>query len=258
MSESSGAVGGVRERSKWIQRFHPSPDAANRLVCFPYAGGSASYFHGVSAALSPALDVLAVQYPGRQDHRAVPPLRSVEELADRAAEELLPWCDRPVTLFGHSMGAMVAYEVARRLTDKGAAPLSVVVSGRRAPTTVRREDVHLRDDDGIVAEMERLGGSDLRMFHDPELRALFLPVIRADYEAVETYRHRPGPPLPCPVLALLGDGDPMATVEETEAWAGLTSAAFALRTFPGGHFYLNSRAPEVIGVIREYVASLTG
>ncbi|MFI6729488.1 alpha/beta fold hydrolase [Streptomyces sp. R-74717] len=247
----------VQEKSDWIERFHPAPDARNRLVCFPYAGGAASYFHPVSAALSPGIDVLAVQYPGRQNRRTEPLLRSVDELARHATTALRPWADRPLTLLGHSMGALVAFEVARRLAGDGAAPLSVVVSGRRSPTSVRHEDVHKRDDQGIVAEMERLGGSDVRMFQDPELRALFLPVIRADYEAVETYRYQPGPPLPCPVLALLGDNDPMATLDETRDWAERTTAPFELRTFSGGHFYLNSHAAAVTEAVRENIASLS-
>ncbi|MER0449669.1 alpha/beta fold hydrolase [Streptomyces sp. Edi4] len=248
----------VQHKSDWIQRYHPAPDAKNRLVCFPYAGGAASYFHPVSRMLSPEIDVLAVQYPGRQDRRTEPPSASIEELARHVTTALRPWADRPLTLLGHSMGAMVAYEVARLLTQDGAAPLSLVVSGRRSPTSVRQESVHQRDDEGIVAEMERLGGSDLRAFQDPELRALFLPVIRADYKAVETYRHQAGPALSCPVLALLGDSDPMASLEETRAWAQHTSGPFELRTFPGGHFYLNSHAVAVTEAVRDHITALNG
>ncbi|WP_445396794.1 thioesterase II family protein [Streptomyces sp. LE64] len=245
----------VQEKSAWIQRFHPSEDARTRLVCFPHAGGAATFFHPVSAALKPDVEVLAVQYPGRQDRRTEPVVRSVEELAHRATEALRPWADRPLTLFGHSMGALVAFEAARRLADEGAPPLSVIVSGRRSPTSHRDENVHRRDDRGIVSEMARLGGTDPRAFEDPELRALLLPVIRADYEAVETYRYRPGPALPCPVLALLGDDDPVASVEEAHGWAEHTSAEFALHTFPGGHFYLNDHAAAVITTVREHIAS---
>jgi surfactin synthase thioesterase subunit len=256
MCEGPQVTSSVQSKSAWIQRFHPSAKAGVRLVCFPHAGGAATWFHPVSAALSPAVEVLAVQYPGRQDRRAEPVLRSVEELARRAADAVRPWEDRPLAFFGHSMGALVAAEAARIRAEEGAPPLTVIVSGRRSPTSFRDEDVHRRDDAGIVAEMERLGGSDTRIFEDPEMRSLLLPVIRADYEAVETYRHRPGPPLPCPLLALLGDADPVASVEEARGWATHTSAAFELKTFPGGHFYLNDHAPAVIATIRDHLTSL--
>ncbi|MFH8476669.1 thioesterase II family protein [Streptomyces sp. NPDC018000] len=248
----------VQEKSAWIQRFHPSGDARTRLVCFPHAGGAATYYHPVSAALKPGIEVLAVQYPGRQDRRKEPVVRSVEELARQATAAIRPWADRPLAFFGHSMGALVAFEVARQLADEGAPPLSVIVSGRRSPTSFRDENVHRRDDQGIVAEMARLGGSDPRMFEDPEMRALLLPVIRADYEAVETYRYRPGPALPCPVLALLGESDPVASAEEARGWAEHTSGGFELRTFSGGHFYLNDHAAAVTGAVRDHIASLTG
>ncbi|MFI6644830.1 thioesterase II family protein [Streptomyces sp. NPDC050504] len=249
---------GVQRKSAWIQRFHPSEEAGVRLVCFPHAGGAATYFHPVSAALSPDIEVLAVQYPGRQERRTEPVVRSVEELARQATEAIRPWAaDRPLAFFGHSMGALVAAEAARNLAAEGAPPLTVIVSGRRAPTTFRDEDVHRRDDAGIVAEMARLGGSDTRIFDDPEMRTLLLPVIRADYEAVETYRHRPGPPLPCPLLAVLGDDDPVASVEEARGWAAHTSADFRLKTFPGGHFYLNDHAAAVIATVRDHVLSLS-
>ncbi|WP_138796198.1 thioesterase II family protein, partial [Escherichia coli] len=139
---------------------HPAAEPPTRLVCFPHAGGSAAYFHGVSRALSPAVDVLAVQYPGRQDRRHEPLIDSIDGLAARVREELAPWTDRPLALFGHSMGAMVAFEVALRLTADGAAPSVLFASGRRAPSRYREESVHLHDDAGIMAELSRLDGTD--------------------------------------------------------------------------------------------------
>ncbi|MDQ0954324.1 surfactin synthase thioesterase subunit [Streptomyces phaeochromogenes] len=100
---------------RWIRRYHPAPDASTRLVCFPHAGGSATFYHPVSRALSPEIDVVAVQYPGRQERRTEPLVDSVEKLADLIVPELEPWLDRPLTFFGHSMGASLAYEVALRL-----------------------------------------------------------------------------------------------------------------------------------------------
>lgn len=104
------------ETGAWVRRFHPDGrDAAHRLICFPHAGGSASFYFPVSRALTPGVDVLAIQYPGRQDRRHEPCIDSIAALADALAEEVRPWCDRPVTFFGHSMGATLAFEVARRL-----------------------------------------------------------------------------------------------------------------------------------------------
>lgn len=117
----------------WVRRYHPAPEARHRLFCLPYAGGSASYFLPVARALSPHVDVLAVQYPGRQDRRHEPCVESVEELADLLVDIVKPWADRPLSLFGHSMGASVAFELALRLEALGIVPHSLFASGRRAP-----------------------------------------------------------------------------------------------------------------------------
>ncbi|MGW7492585.1 thioesterase II family protein [Streptomyces sp. NPDC054786] len=244
----------VQGTTDWVRRFHPAPDADSRLVCFPHAGGAASYYHGVSASLSPDVDVLAMQYPGRQDRRTEPCLRTIDELAAQSVQALAPWTDRPLTLFGHSMGAMVAFEVARRLVAEGTVPLSLIVSGRRAPSRTRQENVHLQDDAGVLAEMQRLDGTESRLLDDEELRALFLPVIRSDYQAVETYRYVPGAPLPCPVLTLTGDADPVTDIDEANAWGEHTVAGFELRVFPGGHFFLNRHAATVTDLIRSRIA----
>ncbi|MET8030954.1 thioesterase II family protein [Streptomyces avermitilis] len=247
----------VQTSDDWLRRFHPAAAAPTRLVCFPHAGGSAAYFHGVSRALSPTVEVLAVQYPGRQDRRHEPLIDSIDGLAARVREELAPWTDRPLALFGHSMGAMVAFEVALRLTADGTAPNVLFASGRRAPSRCREESVHLHDDAGIMAELSRLDGTDAQVLTDPELREMVLPALRSDYRAVETYRYRPGPPLPCPVVALVGDSDPKTTVDEARAWGDHTAGPFELAVFPGGHFYLNAHAEAVTELVRTRLTTIT-
>jgi surfactin synthase thioesterase subunit len=237
----------------WIRRFHPAPQAAHRLVCFPHAGGSASFYFPVSRALAPGADVLAIQYPGRQDRRHEPCLDSIGALADAVVEELADWFDRPVTFFGHSMGASLAFEVARRLEAGGTVLHGLFASGRRAPSTVRDERVHLLDDDALVEDISRLSGTDTQVLGDPEILRMILPSIRADYRAAETYRYTPGAALSCPLFALTGDDDPQVTLAEAHAWGEHTSGAFEVRVFPGGHFYLNSQAAQVMGALTAHL-----
>lgn len=239
---------------RWIRRFHPAVPGAPRLVCFPYAGGSASYFFPVSAALQPAVEVLAVQYPGRHDRRLEPVLTDVTELADLIAAALRAEPPARTTFFGHSMGAIVGYEVARRLEGHGTVLGHLYVSGRRAPGGPRPgDDIHTRDDDGILAELALLGGPGVGLLADPEMRELAMPALRGDHAAIETYSYASGALLSCPVTALLGDRDPKVTVAEAREWAGHTSGPFDLRVFPGDHFYLADQIPDVLATIRESI-----
>jgi surfactin synthase thioesterase subunit len=239
---------------RWINRFAPSDEAPVRLVCFPHAGGSSSFFFPVSRALAPAIDVLAVQYPGRQDRRLEPCLPSVGALADGIARSLRAFTDRPTAFFGHSMGALVAFEVARRVPR---APVHLIVSGRRAPSRWRAETVHQRDDPGLLAELAALGGTDQRFFGDEELLRLMLPTIRADYRAVETYRPAPDATVTCPVTALVGDTDPRVTVDEADAWRAHTTDRFDLHVLTGGHFYLVHHQREITDLIARGLGVMT-
>jgi surfactin synthase thioesterase subunit len=236
---------------EWIRRYFPSPGAAVQLVCLPHAGGSAPFYRPVAQKLSPRVEVLAVQYPGRQDRRHEPMIDDLGELADRVCEAVAGVVDRPFALFGHSMGATVAFETATRLESRQLFPLRVFASGRRAPSRVRDERVHLSDDDGMVAELRTLSGTDQRVFGDEEILRMVLPAIRNDYRAAETYRYTPGPRLRCPVTALVGDSDPKASHDEVDAWREHTTAAFELKTYSGGHFYLLDHVADVLRVIDE-------
>lgn len=235
----------------WIRRYFPSADAAVQLVCLPHAGGSAPFYRPVAQALSPLVEVLAVQYPGRQDRRNEPMIDDLGVLADQVEEAVTAAVDRPFALFGHSMGATLAYEVATRLERRGRVPLRVFASGRRAPSCHRDERVHLRDDDGMVSELRGLSGTDQKVFGDEELLRMVLPAIRNDYRAAETYRYTPGPALSCPITALAGDSDPKASHDEVAAWSRHTDNEFELRTYAGGHFYLLDHTADVLRVIGE-------
>jgi surfactin synthase thioesterase subunit len=248
----------VTDVDRWVRRFHPSGGAATQLLCLPHAGGSASYFFGVSKALAPEIDVLAAQYPGRQDRLHEPVLRSVQELADRLVAAIEPLTGRPITLFGHSLGATLGFEVALRLERDGCKPTALFASGRPAPSRVRRELTHQRDDAGLLAAVRELGGTDAALLEDPEIRGLVLPAIRGDYVAAETYTYRPGPRLSCPVVALVGDDDPRVTLDEARAWREHTAGEFELAVFPGGHFYLNDHVPDILDRIRRHTRSIRG
>ncbi|MFF9402327.1 thioesterase II family protein [Streptomyces sp. NPDC014744] len=240
----------------WIRRYHPRPDAAVRVVCLPHAGGSAPFYRPVSAALPASVDVLAVQYPGRQDRRAEPCVATIEELADRVTPLLLARADRPLVLFGHSMGATLGYEIARRLEhDHGVVPHALFASARRAPAVPRTETAHLRDDEGLIKEMRLLSGTESAILDDTELIRMALPAIRADYRAAETYVHRPGPKLSCPVWSLVGDNDPKVTLDEARAWSQHTEGAFEFRVFAGGHFYLTDHQHDIVRLITDRAAA---
>nr|WP_246421902.1 alpha/beta fold hydrolase [Nocardiopsis mwathae] len=223
------------------------------MVCFPHAGGSATFYHPVSQAMSPAVDVLAIQYPGRQDRRSEPCVDDIAKLADLVVGELRPWADRPLAMFGHSMGASLAFEVARRLEADGVTATALFVSGRRAPTAFRDERVHLADDDRIIAELKRMSGTDAAVLGDEEILRMILPAVRADYRAAETYRYTPGPDVSCPIIAMTGDDDPQVTLDEARKWADHTSGGFDLQVYSGGHFFLTHHAAAVMRAMTDRI-----
>lgn len=244
--------------SAWVRRFLTVPQAPVRLVCFPHAGGAATYYFPAARALRPFVEVLAVQYPGRQDRRTEPVVDDIGELADAIAPVLRGWADRPLALFGHSMGSTVAYEVARRLERSGIAPVGMIASAGRGPSALLGDTVHLRDDRGLVAALRALSGTESSVLDDEELLRLVLPAVRGDYKAVETYRHTGEQKLTCPIRVLLGEADDMTTMDQANAWRAHTSASCDITVFPGGHFYLNEQFETVMRTITRQLAEWTG
>jgi pyochelin biosynthesis protein PchC len=249
-------AGSLTDHDLWVRRYRERTECEFRLVCFPHAGGAASYYFPFSEALAPRVEVLSIQYPGRQDRRFERAIDHLSELADRAFDALDGWTDRPFAFFGHSMGAIVGFEVARRCQQAGRdGPMRLFASGRGAPTQRLPDLVHLRDDAGLVGELRRTGATDPRLLADSELVAAILPAVRADYRAIETYEYAPGPPLNCPITVLVGDKDPKTPAAAAAAWAAHSRQQLDLHSFPGGHFYLEDHRVEVMDIVRAFFAA---
>jgi surfactin synthase thioesterase subunit len=226
------------------------------LCCFPHAGGSASFYQPLSAALAPGIEVLAVQYPGRQDRRAEPLIDDIGTLADALARVLADTLTPDTAFFGHSMGAIVAFEVALRLERAGMPVQALIASGRHAPSWPRAGNVHLRGDDALIREMRELSGTHSALLADEEVLGFILPVLRSDYRAIETYGRRDDAVLSCPVTVFTGDADSRVTPSDARAWERHTEGGFSMRTFSGGHFYLSDRVREVSDALREVLFAI--
>ncbi|MFD6531950.1 thioesterase II family protein [Streptomyces sp. NPDC060184] len=242
----------------WLRRYHAAGADAVTLVCFPHAGGSAGWFHPFSAALAPSVGVVAVQYPGRQDRFSEPCVEDLGELAEAIHRQLLA-LPGPLAFFGHSMGASLAFEVARLRELSGAEPpLTLFLSGRGAPDTHRpaTEPVGSLDDEGLLARIRRLGGTHTELLADPEIVGLVLPAVRGDYRALENYSCPPGVVLRSPLTVLTGSEDPLTTAEEAEAWRHHTTGTCTVHTFPGGHFFLEPESRAVLATITGALARI--
>lgn len=247
----TGRSGGGR----WFRVYRRVPGGVP-LFCFPHAGGAASYFHPWSAPLAPGIEVLAVQYPGREDRAAEPCVTNIADLADQIHAALGSSLPHRFAFFGHSMGAILAFEVARRITrHEGRRPAHLFVSGRPSPPWNRHRNLHLAGTPALIAELRSLGGTDPRILGDSEALELILPAMRADYTASETYRFEPGPPLSCDITAMTGDHDWLHTTGDAAGWSAHTTGAFNLLVYPGGHFYLDDCRARVLEAISSSLAA---
>lgn len=242
----------------WVVVPAPNPSARLRLFCFPYAGGGASVFRGWPRALPAGVEVCAVQPPGREGRLAEPPFTRMAALVEAMEGALLPWMDRPFAFFGHSNGAVMAFELARRLRAAGRrGPLHLFASGRPAPQVELTDPpVHALPDAEFVAELRRLEGTPEEVLESPEMMELLLPLLRADFALSETYEYRGEPPLAVPLSAYGGRTDGEVPEWQVAAWEAQTTRAFRLRMFPGGHFFLAEDRDPVLAELSAELRAL--
>jgi medium-chain acyl-[acyl-carrier-protein] hydrolase len=231
--------------SRWLSGYKPNPRAALRLFCFPYAGGAANIFHSWPNSLPPSVEVCPVQLPGRGNRLPEPAFTGLELLVESAARELLPFFDKPFAFFGHSMGAIISFELANRLRlEQRREPVHLFVSGRQAPQIpVDEMPTYNLPEKDFLDELRRLKGTPADVLEHAELMQLMLPLLRADFELIQTYRFAPRPLLDCPITAFGGMEDTEVTRESLEAWREMTTGAFKLRMLPGDNFFLNTARP---------------
>ena len=244
---------------RWIRRpAGPPRPGQTRLVCFPYAGGGAAAFHPWGRVAPKALDLCTVLLPGREARLVEEPVERLVPLVETLATVLAPLLVPPFALYGHSLGAVLAYELAREIGRRGGpSPRALIVSGRNAPHLPdRRPQLHRLPRREFVDEIvRRYKGIPEGILGEPELLDLLLPALRGDVAMIETYLHSQGEPLAIPVHVFGGLSDPSTTDEGLEAWRSLTSGPFTLRKLPGDHFFLHSARADLLSAIGAALAS---
>ncbi|WP_438041477.1 thioesterase II family protein [Sorangium sp. So ce128] len=228
-------------RDPWVGVPRANPAARLRLFCAPYAGGGSSIYSAWWRELPAHTELCAIKLPGREARMSEPPFERLTPLVQALATALEPWLTKPFALYGHSLGALVCFELARELRRRGAPlPRHLFVSGRRPPHVRGSDPLHGLPEPEFLERIRRMGGTPDEVLRDPELLGLFLPVLRADFAVNEVEPFVPGAPLECPISAFGGLDDERAGRADLEGWRHHTRGAFRVEMFPGGHFFLRS------------------
>lgn len=247
------------QRSPWWICPRPNAAAALRLWCFPFAGGGAAIWFPWAARLGDTAELRAVRLPGRETRIGETPLTRLDPIVEALVPEIAARADEPYALCGHSLGGLIAFEVARRLRAQAApAPAAFIVAGMRAPHLPPPQPLihQLGARDFVDAVEERYGAIPEEIRADPNFLDLLLPPLRADMEIYETYAHFPAPPLDRPLLAMGGLGDAVVSRDDVLAWRQHTTAYFEPAFFEGGHFFAQENVTAVTARVRMFLAML--
>lgn len=234
----------------------PRPDAAYRLLCLPYAGGSSSTYVRWGPALDPDIELLCVDPPGRGTRIDEPRIGDVGVLSNHLADALLPWLDRPFALLGHSNGALLAFELARRLRERGRQPHAFFASGKCAPSRVRETgNWHALPDDLLIAFMRAAGNGQSAFYESREWLDLYLPTLRADLSLSETYRYAEASPLDAHLVTLRGTRDHGMDHDDLAAWAAEFAGDARHVAIDGGHFFIEEQAGQVVDCVSRAIGA---
>ncbi|OKH43166.1 putative thioesterase [Calothrix sp. HK-06] len=237
--------------TRWICN-QPNRQASKRMFCFPYAGAGASVFRNWSNQLLPEVEICPIQLPGREGRMAEPLFTKLSPLVEALSKALLPYLDLPFTFFGHSMGALVSFEVARFLQSHyNISPKHLFVSGRQAPQLrSSKPPIHQLPDNLFIEELRRYNGTPEMVLQNHELLSLFLPILRADFAINDTYTHT-NMPLNCPITAFGGLQDSGVSLTDIAAWRYQTNSDFSMHMFPGDHFFIKNEREQLLLLIAE-------
>ena len=230
--------------------------AAHRLFCFPYAGGSASVFRQWSELLPSSVEVCGIQPPGRENRISEKPISDVHELVKRLLPSLAPWLDKPFAFYGHSTGALVAFELVRELRrQQMPLPLHLVVSGARAPHIPEPSPLHHLPKEEFIRELRRFAGTPEAVLEHRELMEIYIPILRADLTIEESYILKEEMPVTTPVTAFYGFEDAEAPKSVMVPWKQYTTGSFDLIGLQGGHFFINTAREAFLSNLSRITAS---
>ncbi|MCX4093135.1 thioesterase II family protein [Nocardia sp. alder85J] len=237
----------------WLRQFQaPGSPSCGSLLILPHAGAGASAYRVLAKRLAAEFDVVIFQYPGRQD-RAKEPV--VETLPELAAGAFAAFRDSPhqrglpLTVFGHSMGALVAFELVRLAESAGLPVRLLVASSSASPGRTEEQPSHPTEDDALIDRLLSLNGTDAEVMASREVMRMALPVLKADYAAVDRYRCAAGTTVAAPVLAVRGDADVFVTPADAQDWGAHTRGEFRLSEFGGGHFYIDDHIDGLVDLL---------
>lgn len=239
----------MARRDNILIRPFPRPNPRLRLFCFAHAGGGASAYSRWSHDLPDHVEVCGVQLPGRETRLREPPLTDPPELIGQLSDDLTPWLEGSFAFFGHSLGALLAFEVTRALRRRGTAlPRILFASGYQSPLSPNGAGRYsgLTDDEFLAQVGARYGGIPAVVASDPDLLAHYVPVLRADFALLAAYEYAPEPPLDLPLFLYNGVSDARVTAHDLHGWRTLTTGPCEERWFPGGHFYLQENRAAVL------------
>lgn len=242
----------------WLALLRRNTPARLRLFCFPYAGGNAALFRTWRNNLPATVEVCPVHLPGRGPRLSEPPFRRLTSMVEALIPALRPHMDQPFAFFGHSMGALVAFETARRIRDTyDLEPVHLFISGSNPPQTPRcRRATYDLPDEQFVKELQRLNGTPQAVLEHSELLQFMMSVLRADFEVVETYSYVSGPPLSCGISVFGGLGDGETSRERLTPWREHTTGSFSLSMLPGDHFFLHTSESLLFRLISQKLHQL--
>lgn len=242
----------------WFIRLRTQPQAKIRLFCFPYSGAGASLFYPWVNVLPGNIELIAVQYPGRENRITESPVSQLAHLLDGLVEAISSYTDKPLAFFGHSLGALVAFELARQLAAvDGLSLVHLFASSCYAPQIPDpAEPIYALPEEEFKNKLGGLNGMPPEVLENKELMSLLIPILRADFEVCETYQYQEAPPLSCDLTAMGGLRDVHVPRKSLEAWQVQTAGAFTVRMFPGDHFYINQDRMLVLQVIARTLAGV--
>jgi len=238
----------ISQNNSWLAFYRTNPLANLRLFCFPYAGGSAMTYRAWAGLLPTNIEVCPIELPGRGSRMRETLYSNIKPLVTDLAEALTLYQDKPFVFFGHSMGALIGFEIARTFRNQNRpGPVHLFVSGHTAPQFGCAHDpIYNLPEPQFIEELRKLDGTPEAVLNNSELMQLIIPMLRADFELNETYSYEPGSPLNCPISVYGGLHDKDVSHEKLEAWREMTSAAFSIQMFAGGHFFLQTEQSVVM------------